>query len=702
MIFNDTSGRRALTRAENGSWGFAGLVSLLFALAMAIQDALQILPTELAQTRTFWLLVKPLAVKMVMCGVAYWVVLLVLRGVGRWEKGPLAVAVGVFMSGWYRLDALQIDINLPSVLAKTATLVVGVAGVMTALMLVVGSYYLAKVMFRSRWGAVMGAVCLATPFVLVETFGWVWLNKYMLEPLILARMGIREKLFSAPVLLVNIGYVVVVLATLVLFVRLRRKRAPQRLMVGLAAAVFIVSTLVLTQVVGAVGAVGANVRSGHSVKRVILIVVDTLRADALSCYGGGRISTPAMDSLAADSIVFERAYAAAPWTMPSMTSIMTGLSPMVHMNIHYQSRLPDAYETLAERLGDDGYLTWAIGSNLIIRRRNLEQGFTGFDFFPRRADSSVTGERLARWWPRMFSGQAPTPSITDRAMRWLARYGDEDFFLWVHYFDPHEPYAPPRELLQEAQPPKDMGMRFADKTNVRAGLRKLSVQQRDWVHKLYDAEVLHVDENLGRLLADLRQAGLYDESLIILTSDHGEELWEHNGYEHGHALYNEQLWVPLMIKPPGPTAPLRVAEPVSLARLMPTILDLCGVEYERDYRSYDSLMGFWSSQREGQTGPIVSTGLLFYEEQESVIFDGMKYIRRLVSGREELYDLTVDPGEKNSIMADGEGAVKKAKEILQGAHEDAERLQEHYQTTGEKTKLDSATTERLRSLGYVQ
>ena len=408
-----------------------------------------------------------------------------------------------------------------------------------------------------------------------------------------------------------------------------------------------------------------------------------------------------MDALAAESIMFEQAYVAAPWTMPSMASIMTGLSPLIHGTIHYESRLPDEFGTLAERMADEGYLTWAIGSNLIIRRRNLDQGFMGFDFFPRRADRSQAGELLARWCPMQFASEVSTEAITDRTIRWLDENEDEEFFLWVHYYDPHEPYEPPAEYLAGGQPPAGMGVRFDDKINVRAGLMKLSGGQREWVRKLYDDEVRYVDANVGRLLEYLQQSGIYDDALIILTSDHGEELWEHNGYEHGHALYNEQLWVPLMVKLPGESEPTRVTEPVSLEGLMPTILDLCGVKYEGDYLSGETLVRHWSEEPV-ESEPIVSTGLLFYEEQESVIFEEMKYIRYLVSGREELFDLEADPGEKNSIMTGREEAADKAKAILQEAHTEAQRLQDHYQTEGEKTRLDSDTIERLRTLGYAR
>ena len=121
----------------------------------------------------------------------------------------------------------------------------------------------------------------------------------------------------------------------------------------------------------------------------------------------------------------------------------------------------------------------------------------------------------------------------------------------MHYYDPHQPLEPPLEYMGNAKAPAGMGRRFKDKINVRAGMLKLSAEQREWVRKLYDDEVRYVDENVGRLLGHLRETGQYDDALIIVASDHGEEFWEHDGFEHGHTLYNEVLRVPLMIKLPG-------------------------------------------------------------------------------------------------------------------------------------------------------
>lgn len=687
---------------------FVGLVSVVLALVTVLGDALALLPYELIHVRTFWFLVKPLAAKMVICVVGYgvlWLILRVAGGKSRWDTRPrpLSVALAIFVAVCYRLYGLDLEIELPSVLARGAGVAMGSGIVAVGLVFAAAGYYFVRFILRSQWAAAAGAVFLAAPFMILASLVWVWLNKCMLEGLILQRQPIREKLFSASGLPVNIGYVVVIVVIVVFFVRCRRGKSPSRLVGVLALLIFGCSALVTSGVVDEFGASTAGISSGHGVKRVVFIVVDTLRADALSCLGGEGVSTSGIDRLAGESIVFEQAYAPTPWTIGSLSSIMTGLSALVHNTTDITSNLPDEFDTLAERMQEQGYLTWAIGSNLLVRRRNLEQGFAGFDFFPRREDCSLGGRILARLMPVQFASEVSTNDITDRAICWLQDNDKKDFFLWLHYFDPHGPYTPPEEYLPNRAAPAGMTTAFDELADIRGGWLKLSPEQRKWVRALYDSEVRYVDKNVGRLLEHLRQAGLYEDSLIVLTSDHGDEFWEHDGFDHGHSLYNELLRVPLMIKLPGHIESKRVSEAVSLESVMPTILDICGIEYDRDYQRADALVGYWSADRPAPDArPIVGAGVVLYEEQESVVFDGMKYISFLSSGREELYDLVSDPGERLSVLSVADNKAQEARVILQQRHQEARRIQEHYQTTGERTEFDSDTAERLRALGYVR
>ncbi|MCK4304782.1 MAG: sulfatase-like hydrolase/transferase, partial [Candidatus Eisenbacteria sp.] len=275
--------------------------------------------------------------------------------------------------------------------------------------------------------------------------------------------------------------------------------------------------------------------------------------------------------------------------------------------------------------------------------------------------------------------------------------------FWLHYFDPHRPYAPPENLLPAVEPPPFIGTAFTEFRKIRGGYFFPSLAEMEWIKTLYDAEVRHVDDNIGRLIDLLKQLGIYNESLIILTSDHGEEFWEHGGYEHGHTLYNELLWVPLIIKLPGSTTTGQIHSLVDITSITPTILEACHIEYDANYLSVPSLSACWDPRRQAAPGrPLVSTGLLYYEDRESVRLGAYKYIRSLVRGREELYNLDDDPAEWFSIVRSSPEKVGQAKKILNEERARAQYLREHYGiVSSEGAILDEETLEKLRSLGYI-
>ena len=202
----------------------------------------------------------------------------------------------------------------------------------------------------------------------------------------------------------------------------------------------------------------------------------------------------------------------------------------------------------------------------------------------------------------------------------------------------------------------------------------------------------------------MKKLKIYDGSLIVLASDHGEEFWEHEGYEHGHTLYNELLAVPLIIKLPGSSLKTTVPRQVSMESVTPTILDLCGIDYNRDYISRGSLVPTWSTNpNTDNAGQIISTGLLYYEDRISVIFNDLKYIRSLVTGRQEFYNLAEDPAESINIAHTSAAEIEKAKEILNEHRSSAENLKKHYFIEkGRQRELDAETRRQLKSLGYVE
>lgn len=441
--------------------------------------------------------------------------------------------------------------------------------------------------------------------------------------------------------------------------------------------------------------------------RIILISADTLRRDHVSCYANAATATPHLERLCRDSVVFDAARVASPWTLPTFASIMTGVSPLVHRATRTTSMVPAALPRLAQVLEESGYRTRAVVANNFLRpERKLSQGFQDYTFFlPRWNLASAAGRRVwARLFPELLPVDGSTDDLTDTALRILQEDRDVPLFLWLHYLDPHMPYTPPQRYLDGTQAPPTMPNFFAKRKGeeIRAGFLVPDQRERAWIRTLYAAEVRYVDDNVGRVLDTLRRLGLYDDSLIVFTSDHGEEFWEHGGFEHGHTLYDELLRVPLIVKPPQSHASKRVDLPVPSQDLAATILDVAGIR-NAAFPTAASLQRFWQpfADRSGNFLPL-ATGPAFYEDRVAVVFDGYKFIRWRISGHEELYQLQGDPREQQSLAAAAPDVLSRARRLIQDAEADAARVRERCGLTeaGETATVDAATREQLRQLGY--
>ncbi|NIA12733.1 MAG: sulfatase-like hydrolase/transferase [Nitrospiraceae bacterium] len=389
-------------------------------------------------------------------------------------------------------------------------------------------------------------------------------------------------------------------------------------------------------------------RSGHTVPRVILITVDALRRDSVNCFSPGGNLTPHIDAFAKDCLLFKNAYTPSPWTVPSFVSLMTGVDAAVHGVNEYFAPIPSRYTTLAERMREAGYLTGAVGHQPQLLR--MGRGFDDFDFYPKRLpyNGDTTAGKLL--W-RIFREESPTHKLTNNACRWFASHKDEDFFFWIHYLDPHTPYAPPAEYIPDSPMRARMGVEFGGSAStVRGGNRCKTQAERDWVKALYDAEVRYVDDNIGRLLDQLRAQGLYDDALIILTTDHGEEFWDHGSFEHGHTLYNELVTSPMLIKLPGAKAKGRVEAAVSNGALAPTLLDLCGVAYDAGAFTRPSFAALLGGSGGYTPAPVFIGATEYYEPREAVVFDRFKLIHAPDSGANLLFDIEEDPGEHHSVV----------------------------------------------------
>ena len=439
---------------------------------------------------------------------------------------------------------------------------------------------------------------------------------------------------------------------------------------------------------------------------VILITVDTLRPDFLSQARRDGAVTPTMDALFEDSVVFRSARSSAPWTKPAVATIVTGLSPLVHGTTNRRVRLPEEAHTLAEHMRDAGYTTAGMGLNVHLEPYfGFAQGFDQYWFPVRREWGDSLGSKvLGALDPARYPALFPTTeALADVAVRWLEDNRDRDFFLWIHFLDPHWPYEPPAEYVPPREPGQRIGARWGDHetvTEVQAGTYKLGEEDQARVRALYRGEIEYVDAELARVIAKLRELGLYDQALIVFTSDHGEEFWEHGRFEHGHTLYDEVLRVPLAFKLPGNEQHAPVDTAVGTEALTPTLLELCNIEAQHPL-SAGSLVRFWNASGNTESEDALAAGTYYYNEKRMLLSGDLKLIVDHATGRVEVYDLGQDPGERAPLgLGDERVGVLLGK--LERREEELSRLREQLDLRSQEVGGDANTDSRLDALGYGQ
>lgn len=452
-------------------------------------------------------------------------------------------------------------------------------------------------------------------------------------------------------------------------------------------------------------AAGRQIAATVPSKQILLITVDTLRQDALGLYGNLRAKTPHLDTLGKDSLVFTRAYSPAPWTYPAVASFLTGVSPRVHGMTNGKTSLPPAIPTLAESMQQAGYRSCAIGTNaFLLPRSGLDRGFDEYFWFPAQvvempAFTTGLSHNLLLLGGRKRANAAV---LTDHAIDWLQQHRNEPFFLWVHYFDPHVPYEPPENFLPEDPELRKAGSSFSDVRAARAGSIARTAREREWIRALYQGDVSYTDEQIGRLLGALKLLKLYDDALIFLTADHGEEFWEHGHFEHGHNLYNPLVQVPLLLKQPKSIKTGIVEVPVTTLGIMPTLMESCG-QAVPSYLAPNTFPVSLHNEQPGESAPPVFIGTnIFYDPLESVVFRNKKYIRSLTSSAEELFDLSIDPAEKHSIATDVPELVAEAQALLKKAEEEDAALRQHFGIGDESDySINLEDVRSLEALGYL-
>ncbi len=447
--------------------------------------------------------------------------------------------------------------------------------------------------------------------------------------------------------------------------------------------------------------------SDRSRPNVLWITVDSLRPDHLGCYGYGPAHTPAIDRLARAGFCFQACIAQAPYTHLSVPSMITGKYPRLAGIKAAGQDLGPHQITLAECLREAGYRTVAMP---MAWKEGINQGFE-----------------------RLYPASRSSTQKTQWCLQALADEDDRPFFIWLYYWDPHLPYEPPREFMRlyepaylpgettaRGRPRRDMDDRelrdpsghYAGRIEVlnriNEGRIEVTGGDRDHLVNLYDAEVAFVDSEISQLFDDLRERGLWDNTLVVLNADHGEGFGEHGRYYHGLSLYEDQIRVPLILKPPGPLQESRtIGGTVRNLDILPTILEYCRITAPGDLNGR-SLRPFIGGEEPQLPACLETSGCWKGAASEfqlvAIRREGYKLIGDPLRNHWELYALAQDPGEERDLLGGLEepGIREKAAALrkeLFGTLQ-AESLEELRLSLRER-QMDRGTTQRLRALGYV-
>jgi arylsulfatase A-like enzyme len=422
------------------------------------------------------------------------------------------------------------------------------------------------------------------------------------------------------------------------------------------------------------------------VHNVVVVIIDTLRADALGCYGNPNGPTPRIDAIAAEGVRFEQAISTSGWTLPAVGSLLTGTWPLVHGGLGKKTMLSPIrpeLPTAAEVLRSAGFNTLAVANATFFSPAlELDRGFDVFDHRNafnrtiRRADESVR-----------------------RALELIREHRDQSNFVVVHLFDPHLDYDPPpgfttRFTGGRSDPPAPLR---------RAQCREMGAAEREYIEGVYLGEVAFVDTQVGVLVDELNAMGIYDRTTLVVTADHGEELWDHGGFEHGHTLYDELVHIPLIVKLPAgvEAAVRRVPAQVRILDIMPTVFDLVGVVPPESFVGASLLPLIRGEQGEDRVAYCEST--LYGADRIALRTSRYKYIYDMDPEREdkaELYDWTADPGEtENLVHSRPEIAGELAAQLGVLAADLTRRAKGMSKLR--PAWLDPEEIESLRSLGYL-
>jgi len=429
-------------------------------------------------------------------------------------------------------------------------------------------------------------------------------------------------------------------------------------------------------------------------KNVVIVLIDTLRADHITPYAKTRVRTPALQRFASEGVVFEHAQSQESWTKPAVATLLSGLYPDSHDTKTMEARLPESVTILPEIFRDQGIRTGTVLANGYVSDKfGFNQGWEHYANFIRE--------------------ERPTQAehVLGAAIEWIRGHKDDRFFLYVQTIDPHVPYAPPEEFLRMYDPAEYQGPVVPRSTaqlleDFKARRQTLSERDRQRLEALYDGEISYHDRYFALLLDKLREMGIADDTLVVVTADHGEEFFDHGSVGHGHSLYQELLHVPLVMRMPGAfPAGRRVAAPVGLVDIAPTVLDLAGIEIPEEMEGR-SLLG---SVRDETPACPAAAFSSFADDRRAIRTTRWKMVYRGAST--DLFDLVADPDERTDLADQGGLGLRYTRTLLgqflgspdrrdwcSPANVDEAPTRRHEAGSAE---IDAEMREQLRALGYA-
>ncbi len=400
---------------------------------------------------------------------------------------------------------------------------------------------------------------------------------------------------------------------------------------------------------------------------LLVIAVDTLRADALGAYGGEDDCSPNLDRLGEQGVIFDNAVSHASWTLPSFASTLTSTYTSTHGCWTFETRLADGLETLPEVFQAAGFDTFGIASHIFFNEKyGLQQGFDEFD-------DSLGHKAGEKGWEPLTS-----PQVSERAVHWIdGRASNESpWLLWLHYFDPHAPYQ--------------------DHSQLNGGAAVEDERER------YQAEVRYTDKYVGEVLAALERNGFAENTCVLFFSDHGEAFHEHDGVRrHSRSLFTEELRVPLMLKVPG-LAPKRIRGMTRTVDLMPTLLDLFSLDATPGQMIGSSLMPSLIGAEQTSAPLLAEIGLRALPEgkhKRAVLDDRWKLIEGL-DGTFQLFDYRADPLERTDQASAQPKEVQRLKALMQQLQREAREHAARFESGG-LLEHTPEQLQHLKDLGYV-